>query len=532
MHQLKLKNSALLLFSYVVRQLFPKAELCSKSPTQYGFLYDVIFPFPITAAVLVQIEEKMREVARSGEQIYELEMAPNAAFAYLSSCGNQRAIEQIEERAPYSANGTLFCANLAGFGDLLYPCQSDLKKDFYIQFYAQEEIKTADGTVLRLSCAVFESPVLLKDFLKVQKKRAAKLGHEGIVKELNLLKETESFNWGYLPKGVLVKNILEQLINQLQKGYAPVLVPGKGDRLRGLASLLSKECPAVSQLVPLVDREERRCFEGLFSTETIWRPIALSRCLEEDILEKSISSLQLIVQFLKILDLSFRVVYSPSLNKRVLAGLKQLSHEQGIDLSETVQIDRLQVDKDSLLQVPLVEFFVADRYGREWVGPYFSVGPLDKKRSGMGAEWAVMHSLFFSIERLIALLLEQKGRLPFFLAPEQVRVVLVDEAASLFANEIREELQKRGVRTQLVAVEKDAKGLFATGLKKQLFSAVKEGVYLLICLGKRETELKVLNVRFLKAQDEQEEEGSTQSELQMDFNSLLARIDDVKSKIG
>ena len=55
-----------------------------------------------------------------------------------------------------------------------------------------------------------------------------------------------------------------------------------------------------------------------------------------------------------------------------------------------------------------------------------------------------------SLDRFIALLVERyEGVLPFWLTPEQVRVIAIGEANHAYADQVSESLQQKGLRVAL-----------------------------------------------------------------------------------
>lgn len=106
---------------------------------------------------------------------------------------------------------------------------------------------------------------------------------------------------------------------------------------------------------------------------------------------------------------------------------------------------------------PKLEFILADRHGREWQCGTIQLDLVLPER--LGAQYVderdarvrpvmIHHAVLGSLERFIAILLEQhRGRLPFWLAPDQVVVAPVSVLQAGYAREVAEALTADGIRS-------------------------------------------------------------------------------------
>jgi threonyl-tRNA synthetase len=140
-----------------------------------------------------------------------------------------------------------------------------------------------------------------------------------------------------------------------------------------------------------------------------------------------------------------------------------------------------------------IDLRIADALGRRWTGPWLGI-PEAPMPVGKGSMLA--RSVFGSLERTVALLLEQKGGwLPLVLAPEQARVLVITESSEPYARLICGELQNAGVRARLDN-SKEA-------LKTRLYRAMMEKVPYVILPGEREERANMLTVRAYGESEEQ-----------------------------
>jgi len=114
---------------------------------------------------------------------------------------------------------------------------------------------------------------------------------------------------------------------------------------------------------------------------------------------------------------------------------------------------------DGAFYGPKLEFELGDRHGRRWQCGTIQLdfvlperfGLSYDDRSGARVRPAMLHrAMVGSLERFLGILLEHhEGRLPAWLAPEQVRVLPVHPEQREYAVEIVAGLRERGLRAQL-----------------------------------------------------------------------------------
>ncbi|HYQ42818.1 MAG TPA: threonine--tRNA ligase [Polyangiaceae bacterium] len=116
---------------------------------------------------------------------------------------------------------------------------------------------------------------------------------------------------------------------------------------------------------------------------------------------------------------------------------------------------------DGAFYGPKLEFELGDRLGRRWQCGTIQLDFVLPERfelsyddsSGVRARPAMLHrAMVGSLERFLGILLEHhEGRVPAWLAPEQVRVLPVHPEQRLYADEVAGRLREHGVRAALDA---------------------------------------------------------------------------------
>lgn len=494
-HHLPLRNSAALIFAVAVKQLFPKATLFGSSPTSSGFIYDVELSFPLTDQVLQQIDLRMREIISAGKVIYEMEMFRPAILEFFRSFSHANAFERVEGM---QGSETFFCSRIDNMGDFIAPCLDNTSLVRFFKLVASEQVLLNDAPVQRISAAVFDKNDDLKQFLKsarTKKRRVSSLG---------LVKECDGQRLAFLPAGVAVKERLERVIDSLQTDFSSVISPLMPDNepLSHALELFGSDFPAFKVVPFIFDSWEARPVEGLLSSPSIHTSFAIARVKQEEILEKSISSLQLIVQFLKMAALPYRVIFSSDLDKRVHAALSSVGIEAFPEKVGEISGKLLgDAGKSKWKELPwgaksLVQFRALDGYGREWPVAYILLTDSKESPELRPGSSALIHSLCYSVERLIGLLQERAGRLPFLLADEQVRILVLHDGAKSFAAKCLGALQEKGIRCRVRAL--------TDPLQKEMFDAFSAGVHNVVCLGMREAESGLLKVRSADCESDEE----------------------------
>ncbi len=146
---------------------------------------------------------------------------------------------------------------------------------------------------------------------------------------------------------------------------------------------------------------------------------------------------------------------------------------------------------------PKLEFVLKDRLGRQWqcgtiqldlvLPERFDIRYVDA--SGGKCRPMMLHrALLGSLERFLGILLEHhEGALPAWLAPDQVLVAPVGDAAASYAERFAAKLREEGCRASV-----DARG---ESLSRKIVDAHQAGVPWLVVVGNREMESHAVRLR-------------------------------------
>ena len=146
---------------------------------------------------------------------------------------------------------------------------------------------------------------------------------------------------------------------------------------------------------------------------------------------------------------------------------------------------------------PKLEFALKDRAGRFWQCGTVQLDLVMPER--LGAHYAdaqgekvqavmIHHAVLGSLERFIGILLEHYGgRLPLWLAPDQVVVASVTEAQAAYAREVAERLETAGLRVLLDEGP--------NRLARKIVAARELGVPLFLTVGEREVASRSISLR-------------------------------------
>lgn len=270
------------LLAAAVQDLFPEVRLLGGETTEPGFYYDFAFPFVFAEHMLIQIEERMRQMK---PQFRVLEMVPESAAAFLEHKGlTERALE-----AKSSQNPLLGLVEWGNFADLVEGGCGPSSGSFKLI----EAL--SHGSSIRIvglaTPSKDELKALVKTWVPIQGRRFDDLGPE-----LELMTFVEGRPI-WLPKGEAVRSRLVSLwAEELAKDQIQVVSTHP-------SSL--EEMERLHKKTKLSRTAEMAGIEGQFIDQIFVRGESLER--------GRASSLLFIEKILTILKLDFKV-FSPAKN--------------------------------------------------------------------------------------------------------------------------------------------------------------------------------------------------------------------------
>lgn len=566
-----LRQSAAELLAYAVCDLFPKTLIVNGVVTTTGFYYEFVLPKPIDEQSLTIIEERMRAVVSMKMPIRTLDMMHDNAVTFLYHHKKNIRAELVDEE-------TDEVVQVFQMGDFVDSCPGPfVENSSEITSFKLQEISTSIGffdkigevTITRISGTAFEDNYTLKKFLKLQE-QAKKRDHRLVGPALNLfslLGDEESGCWLWHPRGNTLREILLDCLRNFPKNknaiaiHTPPLTPAgsllkilKGTGLKDLENdllnpslfhaLHYKSQTYSNHGLPVRYQECALQHEsisnlescGLIQTETYTTDLTHIFCTREQIEGELISCLQFIDKIIKIFGFEhrwyLRVKGAGSKDQRTF-------WKKSVDyLEQALKACGIEYTLDTQTPMrygPRAEVGIVDSLNREWNGPYTGIDITHPERLGLRyhenddhSQLPVMivHSLFGPIERFIALLVEHyAGNFPFWLAPEQVRVIPLSNSNADYASKICAQLVQAGFRSEI--------DYRPGSLGEKVHLAEREKIPHIAIVGDVEEKKNVIALR--SGNNSQKKSSVTLDELlqllqQEDSNTLLNRVQNESPK--
>jgi threonyl-tRNA synthetase len=448
------------LLTAALLELYPDVLLDRIGETAHGFYCDFVIPFALGEAELPLIEERMRKLAKEKLPIKTMEMVSKSAAALMQHCGQDLQAEAlIEEEGLVS---------LIKIGEFVAP-GSPLPFTFSDQggAFALLSAQRLGDSTFRLLGAAYPNKPALKEFLKRLRDYPA-YDHVQLAQELALTADEGAGFWSWLPRGEVLRQQLvawwqEEHAKRAfqflstprcnQEGISPYIEMAQMHAKKG------KEASAELSFALLEVADDQ--LKGMLNPRGAFIDQAFLFCPGDQLFEKTISSLQFILKIPKLFGLKFQVVLC---SKR--GGILERALEQ-------CKLPFTRIEGKS----QRVEIQIEDALGCMWTGP-----SLNLHRE------SIVYSCFGSLERFVALLIEQKeGLLPFWLAPEQLRVFALGKENEQSAQELAGRLKAAGFRAQC--------DCSPDRLAKRMHDALRERIPYCIVTGDKEKSSRAVSVR-------------------------------------
>jgi|GEM_PF-2984478 len=402
-----IRNTASKVLATALLELYPDASFLKAEATALDFYCHFIFPYPITEEHLVFIEEKMREVIKRDLILEKKEMEKNNASLFLSHSNQLFRAEEVKK----SSKPLVPILKMGSFVDIAPSLLCSRTSE--IKAFKLQKVSCL-GEVTHIHGVIERDPASLKRWIKeLEKKKEKDHVRLGEVLDLFFLSE-EGVYWR--PRGEKVLSLLHHFWRDHveKKGYEVIATPSQFSSIstRHLHYHSIYKSPALAEWGIAGQIREKNEPAGLLSVPFFMHDRLTLFCKEGEIAEKIRSSLQFIEEILRIFDFKYRVILRFKAGKRDKKKVDLLTHSCYFDM---------RLEREEEIDTPRVEFEIADIYERWWANPFVAI-------EGDGDSFRVISSIFGSIEGWIALLLERtEGDLPFMIAPEQMRVIVLGE---------------------------------------------------------------------------------------------------------
>lgn len=500
----ELRQSTAALLGCALCDLFPSTLLVESALSPIGFYYDVILKDNFSEEAFPLVEERMRALAKQGLPLQKMEMVRENAISFLKH--HKQFI--LAQHLKISSQETVQLVQIGNFIDFCpNNCVSNTKQ--IVAFKLQrtstriEQLKSfGKTTITRFFGTAFPDIQSLKHFLK-QSEQAYKSDHRLLGPQMRLFylnEEQASPTW--LPNGTILKNILLDLQG---KHLNRTLVASSPEELPiSQAQIFKAESPSLWQapvsyhsLALLTDNCPKTELWGLLRTKNYTEAASQTFCSPLHFIKELTSSLQFIDKMIKIFGLKYN--WCLNAGRPPKSNIKEEWENAVNCLTKALEASNLDYSLDKGKESPygpMAGVQVADAFENYWTTATVTIDIVHPRQLGLKYQEEeaekqpvmVMQSVFGSLERFIALLIEYyAGVFPLWLAPEQIRIIPVGKQQGVYANEILAILSKAGFRCSI--------DYHLNSLGTKVHSAEKEHIPYILIVGEKEQKNNLVTVR-------------------------------------
>lgn len=500
-----MRHSAAHIMAEAIKRLFPDAKFAYGPATDKGFYYDVdLGEKKLSDADLMNIESEMKKIVKENQPIKPFTLTREEAIKYMSDEGE---IYKVEHIGDLPEDAVISFYRQGEYTDMCVgPHMTYTKglKAFKIvgQSGAYWKNDKNNKMLTRIKGIAFPSQQELDNYLTMLEE-AEKRDHRKIGKEMGLFMmcdEAPGFPF-FLPKGMALKNALIDYWREIhtREHYVEVSTPmimnrrlwetsGHWDHYKDnmYSTVIDEEtfcvkpmnCPGgvmvyrsephsyrelpmrVGELGLVHRHELKGALHGLFRVRCFTQDDAHIFMRREQITDEITNVVHLIDEvytkfgFKYSIELSTRPDNSMGSDEDWEAatdGLKSALEKLGMPYTVN--------EGDGAFYGPKIDFHLEDSLGRTWqcgtiqldfqMPLNFKLEYVDEK--GERQRPIMIHRVCFgSIERFIGILTEHfVGKFPVWLAPTQVKVLLVSEKSAEYGQQVYESLRDAKVRVEL-----------------------------------------------------------------------------------
>ncbi len=490
-----------------VKELFPETQVTIGPAIENGFYYDFSRSTPFSTTDLETIEARMKEIIARNEQIRRETWKRDDAVAHFKSIGENYKAEII---ASIPADQDISLYRQGAFMDLCRgphaPSTNKIGTAFKLLKVAGAYWRGNSNNEMlqRIYGTAWANEKDLKNHLTMMEE-AEKRDHRKLGRELDLF-HIEEHTPGMIfwhDKGWTLYRAIENFVRaKIQRAdYIEVKTPMLVDRSLWEASghwekfrdnmfvsstgeddvlcVKPMNCPCHIQIfnqgiksyrdLPLRMAEFGSChrnepsgsLHGIMRIRGFVQDDAHIFCMEEQITSETVSFCALLKDVYKAFGFTdVKVKFSDRPAKR--AGSDETWDKAEDALKDAVNAAGLEWTLnpgEGAFYGPKLEFVLRDAIGRDWQCGTLQVDFVLPERlnanyiapDGTKQRPVMLHrAILGSLERFIGILIEEySGKFPLWLAPTQVIVATITEAADDYARQIHKELLNAGIRAEL-----------------------------------------------------------------------------------
>ena len=545
-----IRHSSAHLLAHAVKELFPEAQVTIGPVIDNGFYYDFSFKRPFTPEDLAAIEKRMLEISKRDLPVSRSVKSRTDAIAYFKSIGEHYKAEIIES---IPSNEDLSLYTQGEFTDLCrgphVPSTGKLKVFKLMKVAGAYWRGNSKNEMLQRIYGTAWTKKEDQEAYLARLEEAEKRDHRRIGKLLDLFHTQEEAPgmvfWH--PKGWALYQIVEQYMRRVfaNNGYQEIRTPqlvdrslwersGHWDKFQEMMFTTSSEsrdyavkpmsCPCHIQVfnqglksyrdLPFRLAEFGSChrnepsgtLSGIMRVRNFTQDDAHIFCTEDQIQSEVSDFIDLLLKVYA--DFGFDDV----LVKLSTRPQNRVGSDEDWDKAEGALSSALDArgmawelqPGEGAFYGPKIEFSLRDCLERVWQCGTIQV---DFSMPGrLGATYVaedntrqipvMLHrAILGSLERFIGILIEHyAGAFPFWLAPEQVRVLPITEAEEPWASRIAEDLRADGIRVT-VDLRREKLGFKIRG-------AQTDKIPVMLIAGKREAEAGQVGLRTRQNGDE------------------------------
>lgn len=501
------------LMAEALQELYPGVKFGIGPAIENGFYYDVDFgETTITEADLKKIEDKMIALARSKESFVRRDVPKADAMERFSGLGEQYKCELIQGLADgtisFYTNGSF--TDLCRGPHL--PDTSMIKAVKLTSIAgAYWRGNEKNKMLTRIYGITFPKKSMLDEYVAMLEE-AKKRDHRKLGKELELFAFSSKVGAGlplWLPRGAVLRGILENFLKKVQQsyGYLPVITPHIGqkelyvtsghyakygaDSFRPIKTpqegeeflLKPMNCPHHCEIYRTKPRSYKDLPLRFAEFGTVYRyeqsgelhGLTRVRGFTQDDAHLFVRPDQLKEEFCKVIDIVLYIFktlnfedYTAQVSLRDLNNReKYIGTDENWEKAENAIIEAAKEKGlktvveygEAAFYGPKLDFMVKDAIGRKWQLGTIQVDYNLPERFGL--EYTgnddkkyrpimIHRAPFGSMERFVAVLLEHTGgKLPLWLAPDQVVIIPLSDKYNDYAKKVCRLLNNSDIRTSI-----------------------------------------------------------------------------------
>ncbi|MDO4736611.1 MAG: threonine--tRNA ligase, partial [Bacteroidia bacterium] len=501
------------LMAEALESLYPGIKFGIGPSIETGFYYDVdLGDKSITESDLKKIEDKMIELARQKETFVRKDISKEEAMATYTAKGDQYKCDLIKDledgTITFYTNGN-FTDLCRGPHLVDTSVIKAVKLTSIAGAYWRGDEK--NKMLTRIYGVTFPKKSMLDEYLQMLEE-AKKRDHRKLGKELELFAFSQRVGVGlplWLPRGAALREKLENFLKSVQKahGYLPVITPHIGqkelyvtsghyakygaDSFRPITTpqegeeflLKPMNCPHHCEIYKTKPRSYKDLPIRFAEFGTVYRyeqsgelhGLTRVRGFTQDDAHLFVRPDQLKEEFCKVIDIVLYIFKTLAFDKFTaqvslrdkVNRSKYIGSEENWEKAESAIIEAAkEKGLDTIVEYgeaafygPKLDFMVKDAIGRKWQLGTIQVdynlperfdleytGADDKKYRPI----MIHRAPFGSMERFVAVLLEHTGgKLPLWLAPDQVVLLPVSEKYNDFAKKVCNLLNNSDIRASI-----------------------------------------------------------------------------------